>query len=107
MLQSAVQKLVKMGPAPSSEDVSVEWLKEVQGYVEDVQKPVSDEEARALAKLFGPDECFGFGWAILHIIETAPGWPLKDVLEMPPNEWIENLRQRVANAKMYEVNQDN
>ena len=98
MLQPAVQSLVEMGPAPSSQDVSVEWLEAAQRHIENIQKPVSDEEARALAKLFGPDECFGFGWTLLHIIEAAPGWPLKDVLDMPTNEWIERLRVGVANA---------
>ncbi|HEV7690448.1 MAG TPA: hypothetical protein VGO52_06490 [Hyphomonadaceae bacterium] len=79
----------------------MEWLQNAESLVKTIAKPVSDDDARALAKLFGPDECFGFGWTVLHLIETAPGWPLPDVLAMPKNEWIERLKKRVENAKRF------
>ena len=37
--------------------------------IEHVQ-PRSDGSFRGV---FGPDECFGLAWSILHLIETAPG----------------------------------
>ena len=37
---------------------------------------------------------FGLAWSLLHAIETAPGWPLMDVLSNADNEWIERLRER-------------
>jgi hypothetical protein len=44
--------------------------------------------------LFGPDDCFGLGWTLLHLIETAPGWPIKAVLDGSQGEWIDRLRER-------------
>ncbi|MCQ8120015.1 hypothetical protein, partial [Methylomonas rosea] len=61
-----------------------------------VTKPVSNEEARALVKLFGPDGCFGLAWSILHLIESAPSWPLTDCLVNSSNEWVALLRDRAT-----------
>jgi hypothetical protein len=44
----------------------------VDGLLEKITKPVSDEEAQALLDPFGPDDCFGMAWTVLHMIETAP-----------------------------------
>ena len=34
---------------------------------------------------------------MLHLIETAPGWPLEDCLRKD-GEWIERLRRRAGPA---------
>ncbi|MDB6032726.1 MAG: hypothetical protein JWM16_3064, partial [Verrucomicrobiales bacterium] len=34
----------------------------------------------ALVKVFGPDDYYGLAWSLLHLIESAPGWPLADCL---------------------------
>jgi hypothetical protein len=55
---------------------------------------VTDDEARALATAFGPDECFGLAWTLLHLIETAPS-PV--VRQQPPegaSEWIRLIWDR-------------
>jgi hypothetical protein len=44
--------------------------------------------------LFGPDDCYGVAWTLLHLIESAPGWPLHDCLQDIRNEWTERLRLR-------------
>jgi hypothetical protein len=59
---------------------------------------LSDEEARILVGLFGPDDCFGLEWSLVGLVETAPGWLLADCNENTDNEWIQLLRQRVNNA---------
>ena len=59
-----------------------------------VNQPISDDDARALVKLFGPDDSFGLAWTLLHLIENAPGWPLDDALSESGNEWIDRLRTR-------------
>jgi hypothetical protein len=68
------------------------------------QKPVTDEEARVLASLFPPEgTLFGVAWELLHLIETAPHWPLADVLDTnPETEWIARLRKRVENTIEHE-----
>lgn len=62
-----------------------------------IERPISNDDARALATIFGPDDCFDLAWTLLHIIETVPDWPLEDVLNDASNEWIDRLKQR-ANA---------
>lgn len=40
--------------------------------------------------------CYGVASSFMHLIETAPGWPLKDFLEQLNNEWKIELRDRVV-----------
>ena len=40
-----------------------------------IAPPVSDEEAALLIRLFGPDDCYGLAWTLLHLIESAPSGP--------------------------------
>lgn len=93
-MQSAVEELVRLGPLPSIVNPDVSVLERIQGALSKLEKPVSDEEARVLVGLFGPDDCFGLAWTLLHAIETAPGWPIQEVLDAHSNEWIELLKQR-------------
>jgi hypothetical protein len=95
-MQPAVDKLVKLGPLPNSADPDLPTLEKFQSLLTAIKQPISDDEARALAKLFGPDDCFGLAFTLIHAIETAPGWPLNDVLGGVGNEWIDRLRQRAA-----------
>jgi hypothetical protein len=75
-MREAVRKLAALGPMPSSQNANVQKIKEYQDLISSIAPPISDEEARALVGLFGPDECFGLGWSLLHLIESSPGWPL-------------------------------
>jgi hypothetical protein len=59
---------------------------------------VSGEEAGALARLFGPDDCFGLAWTLVHLIESAPEY--LDHLPVHENEWISRLRA-TANSGTY------
>jgi hypothetical protein len=86
-----------LGPLPSSEKAEVSTLEQFEKLLRQVQKPISDNDARALVRLFGPDECFGLAWTLVHLIETAPGWPLEDALNESTNEWVELLKLRFEN----------
>ncbi len=96
-MQPAVKELVKIGPLPSSVNPDVVKVEMIQTLLTRIEQPISDDDARALVNLFGPDDCFGLAWTLLHIIETAPGWPLNDVLGSAGNEWIDRLKQRARN----------
>ncbi|MEW2417824.1 hypothetical protein AB0953_29475 [Streptomyces sp. NPDC046866] len=37
-----------------------------------ISRRVTSEEAAALATCFGPDDCYGVAWTLVHLIETAP-----------------------------------
>jgi hypothetical protein len=69
-------------------------LEEIRALLAEVRTPIADDEARALVGLFGPDDCFGLAWSLLHLIETSPGWPIADALHGQTGEWIDKLRER-------------
>lgn len=79
-MQSAISSLLEMGPLPSFDDASPDFLEKFLGLLAEIHQPISDEEGLQLAKLFGPDDCFGLAWTLVHIIETEPGWPLKEAI---------------------------
>ena len=93
-MRKEVQELARLGPLPDCETVQEEQLTTYESLISSIVPPVSDAEASSLVRLFGPDECYGLAWALLHLIETAPGWPLHDCLKDDRNEWTERLRLR-------------
>jgi hypothetical protein len=93
-MRPEIKRLLLLGPLPSEDDALVEKLKLMECELRSISKPVTDDEARALVTLFGPDDCFGAAWSMLHLIETAPGWPLPDCLVDHENEWVKTLRDR-------------
>jgi hypothetical protein len=97
-MQPAILALVELGPLPSSGVATVSMLQAFEEQFSNVQTPVTDEEACALVKLFGSDDCFGLAWTLLHLIETAPGWPLKGALDGLEGEWADRLRERAGQS---------
>ena len=93
-MRKEVQELVNMGPLPDCGTVAEEQLKMYESLLSRVTPPVSNDEARNLVCLFGPDDCYGLAWTLLHLIESAPGWPLHDCLKDTSNEWTKRLRLR-------------
>ncbi|MGQ0685685.1 hypothetical protein [Bradyrhizobium sp.] len=98
MMQPAIERLVQTGPLPSSNAATVPMLQDFKALLAQVQTPITDNEARALVQLFGPDDCFGLAWSLLHLIETAPGWPVADALHGLDGQWIDRLRERASSA---------
>jgi hypothetical protein len=89
-----------MGPLPAggSAAADMESLEDYQRRLESISEPVSDEEAEVLATLFGPDDCFGLAWTLVHLIETAPNWPFAERLPESDNEWVLRLRERAERS---------
>jgi len=98
-MRPEIISLVRLGAFPSSGICDVNLVKEFQTIIESIKKPVTDDEAMALVGVFGPDDFFGVVWTLIHLIESAPGWPLEEALQNEDNEWIRLLKQRVENAK--------
>lgn len=96
-MRPAISDLVSKGPLPSS-SAGIQEIKDWQEALERITAPVSDEEAEALTALFPAreDDCFGLGWSLLHLIETAPDWPLEQCLGDIRNPWITRLRERCS-----------
>jgi hypothetical protein len=101
-MRAEIKDLEKMGPLPSYKiAMQPDHLEKLERYTQlivSIQKPVTDEEARVLVTLFGPDDCFELEETLVHLVESAPGWPLWDCLKDTSNEWIQTLRRRLENA---------
>jgi hypothetical protein len=100
MIRDEVDRMCKLGPLPAEESVSPEIISKYEKAILSISRPISDDEARILITLFGPDGCFGLALALVRLVESAPGWPLADVLANPANAWIEELRSRVERANL-------
>jgi hypothetical protein len=95
-VRAEIAELEKLGPLPSEDEAEVAQLKRIEAIYRTIAKPITDNEARVLVELFGPDGCYGAASSFMHLIETAPGWPLKDCLAQLNNEWKIELRNRAT-----------
>ncbi|MET8790412.1 hypothetical protein [Streptomyces pseudogriseolus] len=69
--------------------------------LEAISKPVTGEEARALVSCFGPDDCYGVAWTLLHLIETGPNPVLTTDPGPDANEWHQRLYNRAVNGELF------
>jgi hypothetical protein len=100
VLREAVLELSELGPLPS-EQTSDGRLVHYEKLLASISAPLNDEEVKVLVGLFGSDEGFGLNWSLLHLIESAPNWPIDECLSGEGNEWIDRLRSRVENARTH------
>ena len=96
MLRDEVVQLTTLGPLPDSESATDEQLKQYEKHLLSISRPVNDEEARVLTTLFTQDDCYEMAWTLIHLVESAPKWPLKDCLKREDNQWINLLRHRAS-----------
>jgi hypothetical protein len=97
-IRQAVADFLAAGPLPD-ENQPVETVQRAQDLLEQIESPVTDEEAMALLAGFGPDDSFGLAWTLLNVIETAPGAQTAEYPADTGNPWVELLRRRVENAR--------
>jgi hypothetical protein len=96
-MRIAVENLVARGRLPDSRGASESEVDSWGTLVDAISMPISDDEAKVLVGLLGPDDYFGLAFSLRRLIETAPGWPIWDVLE-GTSPWIDDLRQRAINS---------
>lgn len=103
-LRPGVTELVALGRMATDEQADTEPLRAdrweaVVGELYE-QRDVTDEEATALVGLFPEDDSnsYGVAWTLVHVVESAPGWPLPAALAQAGGPWADVLRQRLANA---------
>lgn len=93
-MDDIILRLSQMGPLPPSKAAKPENLAVYEQLLEQLATPVSDEDAKTLVTLFGPDDCFGLAWTLVHLIETAPSWPMMECLTDSNSAWITLLHER-------------
>ncbi|MFD7444472.1 hypothetical protein [Streptomyces sp. NPDC059909] len=82
-MRPEVQAFVADGPLPDW-DASEEEIERRDKQLRAISRPVTAEEALALAACFGPDDCYGVAWTLVHLIETSPG-PVPTVARPAPD----------------------
>jgi hypothetical protein len=97
MIRKEVERFLALGPFPSED--SDEDVTQHQEALEAIARPVSDEEANLLLGQFGPDNCYGLAWTLLHLIETAPTPPVVENPGDQANEWLQRLWRNWENWK--------
>lgn len=70
-MRISVQNFVALGRLPAETAGSSE-IAEHERALEAIEPPLADGEAKALLSCFGPDDCFGLAWSLVHLIETSP-----------------------------------
>lgn len=71
-MRTEVRAFVADGPLPDW-DSTEEEIDRRSRQLDAITRPVTAEEAQALATCFGPDDCYGVAWTLIHLIETTPG----------------------------------
>ena len=93
-MRNEILALIKLGELPdNSSDADEELIFKYEFLLENIPRPVSDSEAKILATLFGMDDCFGLAWTLVHLIESAPSWPISECLQ-GENPWVKFLIKR-------------
>ncbi|MFJ6651135.1 hypothetical protein ACIQPS_36645 [Streptomyces sp. NPDC091290] len=94
-MRSEVLTFVADGPLPNWYAEEGEIERRVT-QLESISKPVTGKEAAALVVWFGPDDCYGVAWTLLHLIETGPNPVLKAKSAPDASEWHHRLYERGA-----------
>ncbi len=94
-MREAVRQLSTMGQFPAESNADQQQVERFETLLTSVAPPLTIEEAGVLAGLLGPDEFFGGGWTILHLLESMPEWPIDDVLRRIAQPWQDRMRNRL------------
>jgi hypothetical protein len=95
-MRTSVTNIVSLGRLPEERSASVAQLQAFEAALSSIERPVTDEEAMSLLQVLPNTEesCFGLAWSVLHLIETAPGWPLKEAKLQCSNPWVASMLER-------------
>ncbi|WP_328488067.1 hypothetical protein [Streptomyces zaomyceticus] len=96
-MRTEVQTFVAEGPLPDWGG-SEEEIDRRDRQLRAIARPVTGEEARALVSCFGPDDCYGVAWSLLHLIESGPNPVLATDPGPDSNEWHQRLYLRAVNG---------
>ncbi len=90
-VRKCVEEFVKLGALRESGIATEHDLDQRVTMLKMITAPVTDEEALALYESFGPDECFGVAWTLLHLTETAPNYPRPPEPTFQRSAWLRTV----------------
>ncbi len=93
-MRTLVTQLIALGQFPSEQEAAAPQVQEFEQVIRKIEPPLTKEEALALLSVFGQDGCFGLAWSLLHLIETAPGWPYPEARLRAANPWVKSMLER-------------
>lgn len=101
-VRPSVRELIQLGPLPTdaeSEEHPVRagrWEQLVGELFS--AGDVTDAEAAELLRLFPRDDTdsYGVAWTLVHVVESAPSWPLSEAIAGASGPWSELLKQRAS-----------
>jgi len=93
-MRSSVTQLVALGKFPREQGAIAAHVQEFEDALRKIQPPATKEEAIALLAVFGQDGCFGLAWSLVHLIESAPGWPFPEAQLHAANPWVKTMLER-------------
>ena len=95
-MRTEVTELVSLGRLPEDATASLPEVQSFEVALEKIEAPVSNEEALALLCVLPVSQasCFGLAWSIVHLVETAPGWPLPQAKLQTANPWVKSMLER-------------
>ncbi|GAA2102468.1 hypothetical protein GCM10009759_37010 [Kitasatospora saccharophila] len=96
-MRPEVRAFAADGPLPDWDTEEAE-IDRRAGQIEAIPRPVTVGEAAALADCFGPDDCYGVAWTLLHLIETGPGPAVTVRPDPATDEWRHRLWRRAVNG---------
>ena len=105
-MQEAIIKMQALGRMPDeSADSPPEAVVDAwQTLLEEIETPISKEEAEILVTLFPEEDLFELGWSMLHILETVLSQHIISAQEYRTliqkcvsAEWRETLELRLNN----------
>ena len=93
-MRSSVARLVALGQLPIERGAAVPQVQKFEQALQEIEAPLTKAEALALLPVFGQDGCFGLAWSLVHLIESAPGWPFREAKLNAANPWVKSLLER-------------
>jgi hypothetical protein len=98
MIRAKVADILSRGTIPSEtdgEEAEFSWLEDA---LNSLELPLTNEEAAALAAVFGEDNYFGLAWTLLHAIETSPDPVYASDPGPSANEWQRRSWERARRS---------
>jgi hypothetical protein len=97
-IREVVQRIVELGPLPPG-DAWDESVSDREEWLHSIVPPLTTDEAAALTRCFGPDDCGGLAWTLVHLIESAPRSPVTAEPGPSANPWLRRLWERAQRGR--------